>query len=157
MCVCMVGPVVCCAYIYICGALSIPPYTPNSLSPTTNQHPPTTHQVIRRLVGGGGGGGAHSGEEKRLDVPLSLGGRAAGSLSLRIKIHKREYAYELVRPHLPLRGAAGPPDNNKGNKPRVEEGGWEEEAKEEEGEGGDGRVPSRRRVNFEEGGPTVEG
>lgn len=93
-------------------------------------HPPKpTQQVIRRLVRGHSG----SGEENKLEIPLSLGGRVAGSLSLRIGIRKREYAYELVRPHLA--------------KPRVV-GGGEEEGKEEEGEEeGDAQT---RRVVFAE-------
>ena len=98
---------------------------------TNPQHP--TQQVIRRLVRGHSG----SGEENKLEIPLSLGGRVAGSLSLRIGIRKREYAYELVRPHL-----AKPPTTDK----RVVGGGEEEEGKEEE------EVDAQtRRVVFAEG------
>lgn len=35
-------------------------------------------------------------QEKRLDVAMSIGGRAAGTLRLNIRIHKRDYDYSAV-------------------------------------------------------------
>lgn len=104
--------------------------------------PPHHHQVIRRLVR------RNSGEEKRLDIPLSLGGRASGTLSLRIGIHKREYAYELVRPEVALRTAPLHQQQLLHLQSPTAPKQQQEEAEDEE-EKDEGVSHDRRRVNFE--------
>lgn len=94
----------------------------------------------------------HAADDRRLEIPLSLGGRAAGTLSLRIGIHKREYAYELVRPQIAMRAPAPQHASlmSLSPKPAVAlEGGDEGKQEGLEGDAGGG---SGRRVAFDVGG-----
>lgn len=89
-------------------------------------------------------------DDRRLQIPLQLGGRAAGALSLRIGIHKREYAYELVRPEVSLRApvvVAAPPQPAGAAAPEDDEGKQEGEEGEVDLAGGGGG--SSRRVAFD--------
>jgi hypothetical protein len=88
-------------------------------------------------------------DDRRLQIPLQLGGRAAGALSLRIGIHKREYAYELVRPEVSLRApvvVAAPPQPTGAAAPEDDERKQEEVGEVEWAGGGGG---SSRRVAFD--------
>jgi len=111
----------------------------------------------------------------RLEVPLSLGGRAAGVLHVAIRIHKRDYRYNMVEPQEGGReggkeGEGGEGGGKRGSWGTVKaavggwwgggrkggaEGGKEEEEEEEEEDDEEGLALVSPREGGREGGAST--